>query len=117
MKCLSCGLEAGFSRLLVELDSEEAVGSLCSNCESKLSRFGDRTSGDTRPDGCTDCGRGASFALPEMRLSVDSDSDGQQFAYEYELTADTPRLCTLHFEQLLQQPRRADPFGMLEGEI
>ena len=118
MKCLSCGLEAGFTRLVVNVETAEKEGSLCSNCESKLSRISRREHSADPDDthACLECDANATFALPEMNLALDED-DGEQFSYEFEIETDTPHLCTSHLEALLQQPRQVDPLNMLEEEI
>jgi len=119
MKCLSCGLEAGFRRLVVHTDSLEKHGSLCSSCESKLERLGVTDDADDPASGerCGQCRDPGVFALPEMRLSVDEETDSDEILYEYEIDAGTPRLCTDHLESLLQEPRQVDPLNMLEDRI
>lgn len=118
MKCLSCGLEAGFTRLIVHVETGDKQGSLCSSCESKLSRVTlQEYSAD--PDGdhrCLECAEDGVFALPEMHLALDEDNE-ERFSYEYEIESDTPHLCTSHLEALLQQPRSVDPLNMLEDKI
>jgi len=118
MNCLSCGLEAGFTRLIVNVDTAEKEGSLCSNCESKLSRLtlGEYSAESDGSHSCLECDADATFALPEMHLALDED-DGEQFSYEYEIETDTPHLCTTHLEALLQRPRQVDPLNMLEDRI
>ena len=116
MKCLSCGLEAGFSRLIVNVNTDSKEGSLCSSCESKLDRVPPDESSDDAPR-CLECGESGVFALPEMQLSIVDDDHGDKFTYEYDLDADTPHLCPAHLETLLQEPRGVDPLDMLDDRI
>jgi len=119
MKCLSCGLEAGFTRLIVNVETEEKEGSLCASCESKLERL--LETAPTQETGtdqhCLECETLGRWALPEMHLSVDDDDRGDQFSYNFEIDAETPHLCTNHLEALLQESRQVDPYDMLEDKI
>jgi hypothetical protein len=117
MKCLSCRLEAGFARLVVRLEDDEKVGSLCSSCESKLDRLVETTTdAEAAGDTCDRCSDVGGFALPEMRLSV-ADGRSDEFSYEYDLDESTPLLCADHLEGLLREERQVDPHDMLEGGI
>ncbi|WP_157526185.1 hypothetical protein [Halorientalis sp. IM1011] len=100
-------------------DSLEKHGSLCSSCESKLQRLGvtDDADDPEHGDQCVQCRRTGVFALPEMQLSVDEETDGDEILYEYEIVEGTPRLCTDHLESLLQEPRQVDPLNMLDDRI
>lgn len=109
MECLSCGLRAGYNRVLVELRNGAELGGLCVGCEEE--RFGDclRAGLWSETEGCALCARDAYVAMPEWYAETEPSSDGVVVRNDYEVTDGTIGLCDEHFGLLTAGgDRRAD---------
>lgn len=106
MECLSCGLGAGYNRVLVELGSETEFGGPCVGCEER--RFGDclRTGLWAETDRCALCARDAYVAMPEWYSETERSSEGVVVRNDYEVTAGTVGLCDEHLAVLTDCHRR-----------
>jgi len=105
MDCLSCGLPAGYNRVLVERPSGAELGGLCVECEER--RFGDclKQGFWTETDGCALCARDAYVVMPEWHPVTEHSPDGVVVRNEYEVTEGTVGLCDEHLDSLTDPDR------------
>ena len=100
MSCICCGLNAGFNRLIVHLESDTAVASLCRNCE--LDNFGSYFEDvvSNEPKRCTFCDEPSTFALPAWEPKLRKGERVDRSEVDYEITEHTLTICDDHWDQL-----------------
>ena len=92
MKCLGCGLDAGFNRVVIDIAGDDLVGGLCGECE--LLEFGRAVPDeDTGYSSCASCPHEGEYALPRIELLVESEETGAVRDIEYQLTRSTTVIC------------------------
>lgn len=108
MECLSCGLRAGYNRVVVERPSGTELGGLCIACEED--RFGDclRRGLWTETDGCALCTRDVYVAMPSWYPETERSPDGLLVRNDYEVTDGTVGLCDEHLQSLIESAPRGE---------
>lgn len=100
MSCICCGLDAGFNRVIVHLESGATVASLCRNCE--LENFGSYLEDvvSNGADTCTFCDEPSTFALPTWEPILRRGEHVDRSEAVYELTPRTVSICESHWHHL-----------------
>lgn len=101
MECLSCGLRAGYNRVVIEHSSGTELGGFCVECEA--SRFGDCLQRGlwTETDGCALCARDVYVAVPSWYPETKRSPRGLVVRNDYEVTDETVGLCDEHLQFLI----------------
>lgn len=98
MRCLECGEQSNYHRVVVELVTGTLLGSYCVDCERR--RFGDRLDGGD--DRCVRCDRPGHYLLPVHYLDFTAPEASVERGWD---GGDAPRLC---FDHLLDLARPAE---------
>ncbi|WP_101296347.1 hypothetical protein [Halegenticoccus soli] len=100
MLCISCGLEAGYNRVVVELTSGVELGGFCRSCE--IAEFGRSLERGhwSLNEGCALCGRDGHFALPRWEATATYRGDDVVGSVEYHITDRTLTLCDEHLHRI-----------------
>lgn len=109
MECVSCGLRAGYNRVIVELVRDERIGGFCRNCEFEA--FGHTLSKCSSEDeNCLLCNRDGLYALSTWEPYEKSRDFHITTAVQFSVTERTPTLCDEHFHEfcLSEEPAK-DP--------
>jgi len=115
MECVSCGLLAGYNRVVVDLVSGRELGGFCRNCE--LDEFGQTLSKLTQPDSsCVLCRRDGHFGLAAWTPYRQESNARVICDVEFEVRERTPLLCDEHYydacaesEGTVCRPRGSQP--------
>ncbi|WP_129114947.1 hypothetical protein [Halegenticoccus tardaugens] len=102
MVCVSCGLQSGYNRAVVELTSGVELGGFCRSCE--IREFGRSLERGrwSLNDGCALCSRDGHFALPAWEPTA-TERDGDIVgSVEYRVTDRTVALCDEHFHEVVE---------------
>lgn len=100
MYCVICSSSARYNRAIVNNETGESYGGICSACEHRI--FTDLIDGPIDDaDCCSYCERRALVALPEHYIQLETFDDIEIESDGYPLTVDTPRLCELHSDRFL----------------
>ena len=108
MKCVSCGLGAGYNRAVVDLVHGTELGGFCFRCED--AEFGRSLSrGDwSSVEGCLFCERDGFYALPEWKPFCETEGDRTVCKVDYRVDESTLRLCDEHFVCVNDGPTQRD---------
>lgn len=99
MECISCGLPAGYNRLVIDLVTEERYGGFCRNCEFEV--FGHTLSKFVSSDGtCVLCNRDGLYAIPAWEPYETTINHQTTCGVEYTVRDRTPSLCDEHFDDI-----------------
>lgn len=109
MYCVICRSTARYNRAIVDNETGESYGGLCSDCERRI--FRQLTDGPIDDaECCSYCDQRAIVALPEHHIQLQTFADIEVESEGYPLTVDTPRLCELHSDRYLGEDlREAEP--------
>jgi len=112
MDCITCGLEAGYNRVIVDTMEEAEIGGFCLRCEK--AEFGNSLDRGywTRDGKCALCERDGFYAMPKWEAGAEADEDAVVCTVDYDVTDDTVRLCDEHYYAILNyepDPRSLDP--------
>jgi hypothetical protein len=109
MECISCGLRAGYNRVIIEEVQDTEVGGFCRNCE--LEAFGETLSKCSNKDQtCLLCNRDGWYALSSWEPYEKTSEYHITTEVDFSVTERTPRLCDEHFHELcLQKTQTSDP--------
>lgn len=104
---MSCGLRAGYNRVVVERPNGTELGGLCVECEER--RFGDclRHGLWTETDGCALCARDVYVALPTWYPETERTPEGVVVRNDYEVTDGTVGLCDEHLQAVVERGSEA----------
>lgn len=106
MKCVSCGLRAGYNRVVVDLVSGRELEGFCRNCE--FDEFGQILSkSNHRADSCILCRRDGHYGLVVWRPYREESGHRIICDVEYSVGDRTPRLCDEHFHETCRDPTPA----------
>lgn len=109
MDCITCGLEAGYNRAVVDTLEEAEIGGFCLRCEK--AEFGNSLERGywTRDGRCALCDRDGFYALPKWEAGAEAEEDCVVCTVDYDLTDDTVRLCDEHYYAILNyEPESLD---------
>lgn len=100
MKCVVCGLDAGYNRVVVDLVSGIEVGGLCVACErAEFGRLIDR--GALRSEaGCAICDRDGFFAVATWEANTRREEEAIRCSVGYSLDEPDLRLCDEHLREI-----------------
>lgn len=100
MNCIHCGETAPFDRIVVDLATNEEVGSLCRDCEESVGEL-EATTKPGLPT-CSLCRRRGEFAVPQWDIVAWDDAGAHLLWLEHDMGPKTPVLCDRHYESLTQ---------------
>jgi len=100
MDCITCGFEAGYNRVVVDLMTGAEIGGFCLRCER--SEFGRSLTRShwTSDEECAFCDRDGFFALPLWRPYTTKRGNRIVCSVDYEVTGETLVLCDEHLHEL-----------------
>lgn len=100
MDCVTCGLEAGYNRIVVDMPADAEVGGFCLRCEK--SEFGNSLDRGywTRGGTCALCDRDGYYALAKWEAMTEAEADHIVCTVDYHVTDETVLLCDEHFHAI-----------------
>lgn len=104
MKCVTCGLDAGYNRAVVDTIQGRELGGFCLRCEeAEFGRSLDR--GDWLSiDGCLLCDRDGFYAIPEWKPFCEERNGKTVCKVDYDVDDATLCLCDEHFDEINNLP-------------
>lgn len=100
MECITCGLEAGYNRAVIDRFSGIELGRFCLRCERTEFGYSLERAHWMTADGCAFCERDGHYALPKWEPYVTEREAGIHCAVDYELTETTLTLCDEHLHEI-----------------
>jgi hypothetical protein len=100
MECVTCGLQAGYNRAVIDIEREDLRGGLCFRCEER--EFGTSLGHGLwrETEGCALCARDAHVALPTWEPFTTEEGGVLICRVDYRLDESTLTLCDEHFAAL-----------------
>lgn len=112
MQCISCQLDAGYNRAVVDTLSGVELGGYCLRCERR--EFGHSLAG-TQGTACTFCDRDGFYALPVWTARAVDEGHVTRSQVAYDVTETTVRVCDEHLHALREDD--TPPVEHARGEL